>query len=191
MLLWRPGELTRRYIEGQRARFVSPMAMFLFSVFLMFAVFSSLGGEAFKDRSGAKAQAPALEEIATTRAQTVAELEQQFKADRDEAVSELKALEQARTTLRSMGKDAGPVEQDMRTSGPSNWWRSGCSGRRGDPARGGPPQDRAPETGQRGLDPSPERGGARPVRRRVQEGKRNRSLLAYKVKTTPTNIPGR
>jgi hypothetical protein len=39
-----PGQLTRRYIEGERARFVSPVALFLFSVFLMFAVFSSIGG---------------------------------------------------------------------------------------------------------------------------------------------------
>ena len=44
MLAWRPGELTRRYIEGERARFVSPMALFLFSVFLMFAVFGTIGG---------------------------------------------------------------------------------------------------------------------------------------------------
>src|SRR5690606_15456952 len=39
----RPGELTRRYVEGERARFVSPMALFLFSVFLMFAVFQVMG----------------------------------------------------------------------------------------------------------------------------------------------------
>jgi len=38
LLAWRPGELTRRYVHGERARFVSPLAMFLFSVFLMFAV---------------------------------------------------------------------------------------------------------------------------------------------------------
>ncbi len=44
MLAWRPGQLTRRYIEGERARFVSPVALFLFSVFLMFAVFSAIGG---------------------------------------------------------------------------------------------------------------------------------------------------
>src|SRR4051812_10994644 len=44
LLAWRPGELTRRYVAGERARFVSPMALFLFSVFLMFAVFSSIGG---------------------------------------------------------------------------------------------------------------------------------------------------
>lgn len=43
LLAWRPGELTRRYVEGQRARFVSPMALFLFSVFLLFAVLGSLG----------------------------------------------------------------------------------------------------------------------------------------------------
>lgn len=43
LLAWRPGKLTRRYIDGERARFVSPMALFLFSVFLMFAVFQLAG----------------------------------------------------------------------------------------------------------------------------------------------------
>lgn len=43
MLAWRPGELTRRYIHGERAKFVSPMALFLFSIFLMFAVFQAIG----------------------------------------------------------------------------------------------------------------------------------------------------
>jgi hypothetical protein len=38
VLVWRPGQLTRRYIDGQRARFVSPIALFLFCVFLMFGV---------------------------------------------------------------------------------------------------------------------------------------------------------
>jgi hypothetical protein len=37
MLAWHPGELTRRYVHGERAKFVTPMAMFLFSVFLLFA----------------------------------------------------------------------------------------------------------------------------------------------------------
>ena len=43
LLVFKPGRLTREYIEGKRARHVSPMAMFLFSVFLMFAVFQALG----------------------------------------------------------------------------------------------------------------------------------------------------
>jgi hypothetical protein len=43
LLAWKPGELTRRYVHGERARFISPMALFLFSVFLMFAIFSYIG----------------------------------------------------------------------------------------------------------------------------------------------------
>ncbi|WP_121115937.1 DUF3667 domain-containing protein [Croceibacterium ferulae] len=43
MLLRRPGQLTRRYIEGERMRFVSPMGLFLFTVFIMFAVFQIAG----------------------------------------------------------------------------------------------------------------------------------------------------
>ncbi|WJY19945.1 DUF3667 domain-containing protein [Alteriqipengyuania flavescens] len=42
-LALRPGKLTRRYIEGERREFVSPMALFLFSVFLMLAVFQAAG----------------------------------------------------------------------------------------------------------------------------------------------------
>lgn len=49
LLAWRPGDLTRRYVEGQRARFVSPMALFLFSVFLMFAVISTVAPIQFND----------------------------------------------------------------------------------------------------------------------------------------------
>lgn len=52
MLVTRPGELTRRYVAGERARFVSPLAIFLFSVFLLFAIVANLpgwhlGGEEF------------------------------------------------------------------------------------------------------------------------------------------------
>ena len=42
MLAWHPGALTRRYVDGERAKFVSPMALFLFSVFLMFSVVSNI-----------------------------------------------------------------------------------------------------------------------------------------------------
>lgn len=56
MLAWRPGRLTREYIDGRRASYVSPIALFLFSVFLMFAVFHALegseGGETPAVRSG-------------------------------------------------------------------------------------------------------------------------------------------
>lgn len=42
MLFWNPGVLTRRYVHGERAKFVSPLALFLFTVFLTFAVFNWL-----------------------------------------------------------------------------------------------------------------------------------------------------
>lgn len=38
LLALRPGELTRRYASGERRKFVSPIAMFLFSVFALFLV---------------------------------------------------------------------------------------------------------------------------------------------------------
>ncbi len=64
MLAWRPGDLTRRYIHGERARFVSPLALFLFSVFLMFATFESVGGPVRNavniNRNGVKIEAPDL-----------------------------------------------------------------------------------------------------------------------------------
>jgi hypothetical protein len=56
LLVWRPGELTRRYIHGERARFVSPIALFLFSVFLMFAAMQSLGSPDFSGQNATVAQ---------------------------------------------------------------------------------------------------------------------------------------
>jgi hypothetical protein len=44
MLVWNPGHLTRRYIHGERAKFVSPLAVFLFTVFFTFAIFNSVIG---------------------------------------------------------------------------------------------------------------------------------------------------
>jgi hypothetical protein len=56
LLLWRPGTLTRRYIDGQRATFVSPIALFLFSVFLMFAVVSWMTPPLQIDGAGLRSQ---------------------------------------------------------------------------------------------------------------------------------------
>jgi len=42
-LVINPGRLTRRYVEGERAKYVSPVALYLFTVFLMYAVFSLTG----------------------------------------------------------------------------------------------------------------------------------------------------
>ena len=49
LLVWKPGHLTRRYIHGERAKFISPMALFLFSIFMMFAIFSYVGSPGLAD----------------------------------------------------------------------------------------------------------------------------------------------
>lgn len=56
LLFGRPGLLTRRYIDGQRTRYVSPLALFLFCVFLMFFVFSTVGGSSVGSRSQTAAE---------------------------------------------------------------------------------------------------------------------------------------
>ncbi len=46
MLALHPGKLTREYIDGRRASYVSPIALFLFSVFLLFAALHVAEGSA-------------------------------------------------------------------------------------------------------------------------------------------------
>jgi Protein of unknown function (DUF3667) len=83
LLAWRPGELTRRYVAGERASFVSPMALFLFSVFLMFAVFTTVGGPIATGSSMGEAQTPAEER---------AEARRDFARERAEALQAMNAL---------------------------------------------------------------------------------------------------
>ena len=81
MLAWKPGELTRRYIRGQRARFVSPIALFLFSVFLMFAVYSLIGGPLMVSDMPTRGGADARSELAaeqTAAKQDIARLQEQL-----------------------------------------------------------------------------------------------------------------
>src|SRR3954470_12559931 len=45
LLYFRPGRLTREWCLGKRARYVSPLAIFLFTVFVMFMALSYLPGQ--------------------------------------------------------------------------------------------------------------------------------------------------
>jgi hypothetical protein len=74
LLALRPGELTRRYAAGERAKFVSPLAIFLFSVFLMFAIVANLPGKMI-DKDLMK---PDVQEVLTrARAEVVSDLKTQ------------------------------------------------------------------------------------------------------------------
>lgn len=64
LLLLNPGKLTREWIDGKRTRYVSPLAIFLFTVFLMFFALSFGGAEPIQQR-------PLDERIADARAAVV------------------------------------------------------------------------------------------------------------------------
>ena len=89
LLAWKPGELTRRYAEGERARFVSPIALFLFSVFLMFAVFSIIGGPF------GTAMDP--DQLRSTRAEIASALEGERKQLKDLQAERVEDLRQGET----------------------------------------------------------------------------------------------
>ena len=81
MLAWRPGELTRRYIAGERARFISPVALFLFTVFVMFAVLNFTG--TLEPDGTARTCRTAVEDRASPRSRSqLAKLEAKRKARR-------------------------------------------------------------------------------------------------------------
>ena len=82
LLFWQPGELTRRYVRGERINFVSPMALFLFSVFLMVAVFGIAGGP-FMNPGDATSMAKARKDAANDLVmidRKIAKLEAEKKA---------------------------------------------------------------------------------------------------------------
>lgn len=73
MLVLHPGALTRRYIAGERARFVSPLALFLFMVFLVFAMVHTFSGD-FAPMPPA-ARATAIKNLDTDIAEIKAEID--------------------------------------------------------------------------------------------------------------------
>ncbi|MCZ8087886.1 MAG: DUF3667 domain-containing protein [Brevundimonas sp.] len=86
LLMFNPGRLTREWVQGRRTRYVPPLAMFLFTVFVMFFILS-FGG-------GGTVNVPQVPPSSGERAQLEASLA--------EAQAELAALEAAQ------GEDAPP-----------------------------------------------------------------------------------
>ena len=100
LLLFRPGKLTRDYIYGRRARYIAPLALFLFTIFLMFFVFGLSGGPGLGD--ALFEQDSSAEEIADARAEL------------DDALSEVRDAE-AELAAAQADPDAGPGEIRART----------------------------------------------------------------------------
>lgn len=101
LLALRPGELTRRYVAGQRASFVSPMALFLFSVFLMFAVFSTIGGPVGSGSSIKAEQTPVRERE---------EVRREFARERAATLKELNGLRAEQAAMVAEGRPTSDID---------------------------------------------------------------------------------
>ena len=125
MLVWRPGELTRRYIDGERAKFVSPMALFLFSAFLMFAVASFTGALSSavhppSARDLSRSIAMQERELETAQRQRDADL----KANRSTATADAKISDLQQELAITRGIQAGNVERIAKTQINAPEWLS-------------------------------------------------------------------
>ena len=116
MLVRHPGRLTRRYIDGERARFVAPLALFLFTVFLLFATISWIGGE-LPGVADATPQAKASNLarldaiIADNEKQLIAEEAAHPGKPTDQAVSLRSTIASVRTARLAFAAEAGtPID---------------------------------------------------------------------------------
>ena len=97
LLFWKPGDLTRRYVHGERAKFVSPLALFLFSVFLTFAVFNWLAP------SGAD-----LNGVVDP-----AQVKAEYQKDRAEIVESIAALEREKADAAKSGESGARFDDEL------------------------------------------------------------------------------
>ncbi len=95
LLAWQPGRLTRAYIDGKRASYISPIALFLFTVFISFALFNASGG--FGDVR------PSVDPASKA----------QIEANLKQASAELAALEEQRAERSGKGEDTASLERQI------------------------------------------------------------------------------
>ena len=127
LLALHPGQLTRRYVHGERSKFVSPMALFLFSVFLLAAAVNRIGMPDVASAAQGLAKAKEQMSDATDKAQdklddlnekrsdrlgddpkaNVADLDKQIA----QATGEIAALKAASSRIPSDAKGAARVGQ--------------------------------------------------------------------------------
>jgi hypothetical protein len=96
LLFWKPGDLTRRYIHGERAKFVSPIALFLFMVFFSFAVFQAV--------------VPKTTDFNMNGSVSAADAAKAFAADRADIVKDIAELEDDKKDALTEGASVGQID---------------------------------------------------------------------------------
>jgi len=161
MLLRRPGELTRRYVDGERARFVSPLALFLCTVFLLFAIVANLPGWNFGGSDFLKSGVPG----------GMAEARAKLGEERIKAEAEIARLTTRLARERGESEpDAERIESDTRKLTVAREAVADIA--RAEAMLPGPSARSAPPTGSSWLED------------KVRYAKENPKLLLYKLKTS-------
>ncbi|MES2019056.1 MAG: DUF3667 domain-containing protein [Pseudomonadota bacterium] len=96
MLVAKPGQLTRRYIDGQRTRFVSPLALFLFMVVTMFFV-ASVTDSKWREQSP----------------EAVARLKVEFDASVLQSQARVDRARTALAAIRQQGGEADSAQEEL------------------------------------------------------------------------------
>lgn len=119
MLVFRPGQLTRSWAHGMRARYVSPLALFLFTIFVMFMALTYLPKP---EASPVQAKAQATAELARSTAdvararravgKSAPEDLEGARKDLAEAEAEAKAAAAEVERVRITGR-AATVQEDL------------------------------------------------------------------------------
>ncbi|WLI89104.1 DUF3667 domain-containing protein [Massilia sp. R2A-15] len=130
LLVARPGKLTRDYIDGKRTRYVSPLALFLFMVFFMFFVVSSVSKsniDGAKIKGSVSAPASRIESEIVKMKKDLADAETQLVAARasgqgvDDAESGIEAarasLKEEEDALRLVRTGAGKAGKVVEQAG--------------------------------------------------------------------------
>ncbi len=124
MLVFRPGKLTYDYIHGHRARYVTPMAMFLFTVFVMFMSFSLMGISTNvpvavpvqEQREALEHARQGLEEARADLAEAETELAQALSAGED-VKAETKQRDRAKRRLETAQKSVEAMDTALAAAG--------------------------------------------------------------------------
>lgn len=108
LLIGRPGLLTRRYIEGQRKRYLAPLPLFLFAVVLLFFVSALTGGGT--QQIGASDAASLRSQLAAQVARDRADIEH---ATRERGDREAEHLAETRADLAAAQAAQQIVERSL------------------------------------------------------------------------------
>ncbi len=179
-LLFRPGRLTRRYIDGERAKFVSPDGAV--SVHRVPDVRGDSVHRLRGRRSKASDPLGVAEQFKENIGSQIEKLNEQIETKREQLVGararrRRRAQEDRGRYHRADCGARGPAGHDQRRLAGHGEVRAGAGSKGQGRCRGG----RAADTGRRRKRSTTPRAGSRSA---VQAATENPALLAYKLKTT-------